>query len=223
MWVGALIQHAAQVASLSLHARAAARCNGGMNELLPLMTYCLLMSGTPGPNNMLMVACGAHHGYRRTLPAVLGINTGVALLTFAACLGLGALFTAWPPLHAALKLAGTLYMLVLAWRLVGSTAAQARAPETLGFVQGVLFQVVNPKSWVKAVTLASVFMPTGFGLLPGALLVSVIGAVIGFPCTSTWVLFGAWIGRFLSSPTRRRVFNAIMAASLAVLALMLLR
>lgn len=194
-----------------------------MNELLPLMTYCLLMSGTPGPNNMLMVASGAHHGWRRTLPAVLGVNTGVALLTFAACLGLGALFTAWPPLHAVLKLAGTLYMLVLAWRLAGSQTAHARAPEKLGFMQAVLFQLVNPKSWVKAVTLASVFMPTGYDPMSGAVLVSLVGAVIGFPCTSTWALFGAWIGRFLSSPLRLRVFNAIMAASLAVLALMLLR
>lgn len=194
-----------------------------MTELLPLMSYCLLMSGTPGPNNMLMLACGAHQGYRRTLPAVLGINTGVALLTFAACLGLGALFTAWPTLHAVLKLAGTLYMLVLAWRLAGQPLARARAPEHLGFVQAVLFQLVNPKSWIKAVTLASVFMPTGLTVLPGAVLVSVIGAVIGFPCTSSWVLFGVWIGRFLSSPMRQRVFNAIMAASLAVLALLLLR
>ncbi|RZJ12272.1 MAG: LysE family translocator [Rubrivivax sp.] len=194
-----------------------------MEELLPLMTYCLLMSGTPGPNNMLMVACGAHHGYRRTLPAVLGINSGVALLTFAACLGLGALFTTWPTLHAALKLCGTLYMLVLAWRMAGGPVAQARTPAQLGFTQAVLFQLVNPKSWVKSVTLASVFMPSGMGVLPGALLVSAIGAVIGFPCTSSWALFGAWIGRFLSSPLRQRAFNAIMATSLAVLAVMLLR
>lgn len=194
-----------------------------MTELLPLMTYCLLMSGTPGPNNMLMVACGAHHGYRRTLPAMLGVNFGVALLTFAACLGLGALFTSWPALHDALKLAGTLYMLVLAWRLVGSQVSQAHAPENLGFTQAVMFQLVNPKSWVKAVTLASVFMPAGLGALPGALLVSLIGWAIGFPCISMWVLFGAWIGRFLSSPVRLRVFNAIMAASLAVLAVLLLR
>lgn len=194
-----------------------------MNELLPLMSYCLLMSGTPGPNNMLMLACGAQQGYRRTLPAVLGINTGVALLTFAACLGLGALFNAWPVLHGALKLAGTLYMLVLAWRLAGSPVAQARSPEVLSFRQAMLFQLVNPKSWIKSVTLASVFMPSGLSVLPGALVVAGIGAVIGFPCTSSWALFGTWIGRCLKSPLRQRLFNAIMAASLAVLALLLLR
>ena len=90
-------------------------------------------------------------------------------------------------------------------------------------MQAVLFQLVNPKSWIKAVTLASVFMPIGFGIVEGALLVSLIGALVGFPCISMWALFGTWIGRFLKSPARRRVFNAIMAASLAVLALLLLR
>ncbi|MEO6278688.1 LysE family translocator [Roseateles sp.] len=194
-----------------------------MNELLPLLTYCTLMSGTPGPNNMMLVASGAHHGYRRTLPAILGINVGGAVQTWVTCLGLGALFTAWPALHAALKLAGTVYMLVLAWKLAGSPAAQDRRPEQVSFAQAALFQAVNPKAWVKAITLASVFMPTGLDVMTGALLVSLVGAVVGFPCISMWALFGAWIGRFLSSPARRRVFNAIMAASLAVLALMLLR
>ena len=191
--------------------------------MLPLLTYCVLMSSTPGPNNMMMVACGAHHGYRRTLPAILGINVGGAVQTFATCMGLGALFTAWPSLHVALKLAGTLYLLVLAWRLVGSPVAQDRPPEQVSFAQAAMFQAVNPKSWVKAITIASVFMPVQLGVVQGALLVSLVGAVVGFPCISMWALFGVGIGRVLSSPARRRVFTALLAASLAVLALMLMR
>ena len=194
-----------------------------MNELLPFATYCLLMSGTPGPNNMMLVANGAHYGYRRTLPAILGTNTGVAVLTFAMCLGLGAVFAAFPLLHQALKLAGTLYLLVLAWKLAIAPAASGRPPERVGFVQAALFQAVNPKSWIRAVTVASVFMPSQWSLATGALFVSLAGALIGFPCVSMWALFGVGISRFLSSPGRRRAFNAIMAASLVVLAVMLLR
>ncbi|MDR7270496.1 threonine/homoserine/homoserine lactone efflux protein [Pelomonas saccharophila] len=194
-----------------------------MNEMLPLLAYCALMSGTPGPNNMMLVANGAHYGYRRTLPAILGINTGGAVQTFVTCMGLGALFVAWPVLHEALKLAGTLYMLWLAWKLAVAPAASDRPPERLKFSQAALFQAVNPKSWVKAVTIASVFMPTQWSVASGALFVSAVGAVIGFPCISMWALFGVGIGRFLSSPARRRVFNTMMAVSLALLALLLLR
>lgn len=222
VWVSALIQHIAAPSPLPLFGRAGPRCNGGMNELLPLLTYCALMSGTPGPNNMMLVASGAHHGYRRTLPAILGINAGGAVQTFVTCLGLGALFMAWPPAHLALQLAGTAYMLVLAWKLAGGPAAQERPPQRVGFGEAALFQAVNPKSWIKAVTIASVFMPAGMGVVAGALLVSGIGALVGFPCISLWALVGAWIGRFLRSPARRRVFNAIMAASLAVLTVTLM-
>ncbi len=191
--------------------------------MLPFLTYCALMSSTPGPNNMMLVASGAHHGYRRTLPAILGVSAGNAVLTFVTCMGLGALFLRWPLLHDALRLAGTLYMLVLAWRLAGASVVQDRPPERVRFHEGLLLQAVNPKSWVRAITIASVFMPTQLSVPAGAALVSVVGALIGFPCVSMWALFGVGIGRFLSNPARRRVFNVIMAASLALLALLLLR
>jgi threonine/homoserine/homoserine lactone efflux protein len=56
----------------------------------------------------------------------------------------------------------------------------------------------------------------------GALLVAVVGTLIGFPCVSMWALFGVAIRRWLTDARRRRVFNAIMAASMALLAVGLL-
>jgi threonine/homoserine/homoserine lactone efflux protein len=194
-----------------------------MTELLPLLTYCLVMSSTPGPNNVMLTASGANFGYSRTLPAILGIVVGGAVQTFATCLGLGALFVAYPMLHTVLRVAGALYLLVLAWWLTGGAAAREVLPRPMSFAQAALLQAVNPKSWIKAVTLASVFMPAGWPPVAGALLVSVIGLAIGLPCISMWALFGVAIGRFLDSPRRRRVFNAIMGGALAVLALMLIR
>jgi len=194
-----------------------------MNELLPLATYCLLMSSTPGPNNVMLTASGANFGYRGTLPAILGIVVGGALQTYVTCLGLGALFVAYPTLHTVLRVAGALYLLVLAWWLTGGAVGRSELPRPVSFTQAALFQAVNPKSWIKAVTLASVFMPVGFHPAAGALLVSLIGLAIGLPCISMWALFGVAIGRFLSSPRRQRVFNAIMGAALAVLAVMLIR
>lgn len=195
-----------------------------MTELLPLATYCFVMSSTPGPNNMMLTASGANFGYRGSLPHVLGISVGGAVQTFVTCLGLGALFTAYPVLHGVLRVTGALYLLVLAWKLTGGAAVKgAEVPRPLSFAQGALFQAVNPKSWVKAVTLASVFMPAGMGVASGALLVAVIGLVITFPCISAWALFGVAIRRLLTDPRRQRLFNGIMAGALAVLALLFLR
>jgi len=194
-----------------------------MTELLPLMTYCFVMSSTPGPNNIMLTASGANFGYRGTLPQILGINVGGFVQTYVTCLGLGALFVAWPMLQVSLRVAGALYLLVLAWKLTGASVGEAQMPRPVSFAQSAAFQAINPKSWVKAITLASVFMPAGMSAALGALVVSVIGLVIGFPCISLWALFGMGIRRYLTDPRKQRAFNLLMAGTLFVLAVLFLR
>lgn len=190
----------------------------------PLVAYCALMSGTPGPNNVMLATSGANFGYRRTLPHLLGIVAGSAALTATVCMGLGEVFARFPQVHGALKVVGSLYLVYLAWKLAGASLAQpGQAGRPMSFVEGAAFQIVNPKTWMKAGTLATVFMPTRLGPVQGALLVSVIGAFVALPLVSVWALFGVGIRRFLDSPLRLRLFNGAMGASLLVLAVGLLR
>ncbi|MCV2358307.1 LysE family translocator [Paucibacter sp. TC2R-5] len=190
-------------------------------ELLPLMSYCFVMSGTPGPNNVMLASSGANFGYRRALPLIIGIQVGGALLTFVTCLGLGSLFNAFPVLHQILRVAGALYLIFLAWKLGTMKVGDAAKPMTI--TQAALFQAVNPKSWMKSITLASVFMPVGLSVPVGALLVTVTGVLVGLPISSTWALFGVAIRRLLDDPLKRRIFNLSMGGTLLVLAISFLR
>jgi threonine/homoserine/homoserine lactone efflux protein len=194
-----------------------------LTDLFPLITYCFVMSSTPGPNNVLLANSGALFGYRRALPQILGTNSGVAVQTFGTCLGLGSLFLAFPVLHQILQVTGALYLVFLAWKLSASSLGEAHRAQPLTFVQAVLFQAVNPKSWVKAITLASVFMPVGMSAPIGALVVTGVGMVIGFPSSSLWTLFGVAIRRLLTDPRKQRIFNLTMGAMLLVLAVNFLR
>jgi threonine/homoserine/homoserine lactone efflux protein len=195
-----------------------------LESLVSLAIYCALMSGTPGPNNVMLATSGANFGYQRTLPHLIGINAGVFALTLVVCLGLGAVFARFPALHDALRVVGAIYLVYLAWKIAGASLSQnAAGSRPLSFVEGAAFQVVNPKSWMKAATIATVFMPPSVDPVLGALLVSTIGWIVGFPLISIWTLFGVAIGRFLSSPRRLRVFNGTMALSLVALAISLAR
>ncbi|GJJ02097.1 membrane protein [Duganella rhizosphaerae] len=194
-----------------------------MTELLPLMSYCLVMSATPGPNNVMLATTGANFGGRGALPAIMGIQAGLFVQTMLMCVGLGSVFLAYPLAQQALRIAGSLYLVFLAWKLSGATVSGAQAPKAVSFAQAATFQALNPKSWVKAVTVASVFMPEGHGTLASALLVSVIGTLVGAPCNAMWALFGVSIRRFLQDPRKQRLFNLTMAAILLVLAVMFLR
>jgi threonine/homoserine/homoserine lactone efflux protein len=192
-------------------------------DLLPLMTYCFVMSSTPGPNNVMLATSGAKFGYRGALPQILGQTCGVAVQTFVTCLGLGSLFVAFPVLHQLLRVSGAAYLVYLAWKLSGSALGDAHESKPLTYGQAALFQAVNPKSWVKAITLASVFMPVGLSAPMGALLVSVLGLLIGLPSASMWALLGVAIRRLLTDPRKQRIFNLTMGALLVLLALSFLR
>lgn len=194
-----------------------------MTQLLPMMMYCFVMSITPGPNNLMLTASGANFGYRLTLPQVLGCVVGNVALTLIACNGLGQLFVALPGAQAALRTCGALYLVWLAWRLAQSRLGNAQALRPLTFVEGVMFQAFNPKSWIRAITLASVFMPAGADPLVAGLAISLIGAAIGFPCISMWALFGVAMRSVLADPRRQRVFNLVMATALVLLAVDVLR
>ncbi|MES2889284.1 MAG: LysE family translocator [Pseudomonadota bacterium] len=189
-----------------------------MGDWLPLMTYCFVMSSTPGPNNVMVTASGAHFGYRGTLPHILGIHFGGFVQTCITCLGLGNLFERWPTLHAGLRVAGALYLLWLAWTLIGSVLRERHLARPLSFFEAAAFQAINPKSWVKSITLATVFMPADMGVALGTLVVAGTGVLVGVPCISAWALGGVAIRGWLSDPLKLRAFNLVMAATLVVLA-----
>jgi threonine/homoserine/homoserine lactone efflux protein len=194
-----------------------------MTELLPLISYCFVMSATPGPNNVMLATTGANFGGRGALPVVLGIQAGMFVQTMLMCVGLGTVFVTYPLAHQVLRITGSLYLVFLAWKLSGASAGTAQAPKAVSFTQAATFQALNPKSWVKAVTVASVFMPAGQNTVADALLVAAIGTAVGAPCNAMWALFGVSIRHLLKDPRKQRIFNVTMGAILLVLAVMFLR
>ncbi|WP_343724753.1 LysE family translocator [Herbaspirillum huttiense] len=194
-----------------------------MTELLPLMSYCFVMSVTPGPNNVMLATTGANFGYRGALPVILGIQVGIFVQTMLMCVGLGSVLIAYPMTQQLLRIAGALYLMFLAWKLAAASVAGSSAPRAVSFAQAVLFQALNPKSWLKAVTMASVFMPSQSNMLASALLLSVIGTVVGMPCNTMWALFGVSIRNVLKAPRNQRIFNLVMGAILLLLSVMFLR
>lgn len=192
-------------------------------SLLPLVAYCALMSGTPGPNNVLLASSGANFGYRRTLPLILGINAGVFMLTVAMCLGLAKVFAQAPVLHMTLRLVCVLYLMHLSWALAtATTMGGGFAARPMTFAQGALFQLANPKSWAKGATMAAVFLPADANEALASIQVAAIGFAVGFPLISLWTLFGAAMRSFLASEPRLRLFNGVMGLALFGLALALL-
>lgn len=186
--------------------------------LLAFSLFALISSITPGPNNTMLLASGAAFGFRRTVPHMLGVTGGFFLMVLAIGLGFGALFKALPSLYDWLRFLGAAYLVYLAWRIAGSSPATGgeglrSAGQPLGFFGAAAFQWVNPKAWTMAVAAVSIYMPQQ-GYLMGALVISVLFALINLPCVGLWAVCGSLIRRWLDDPARQRGFNRTMAVLL---------
>ena len=179
-----------------------------MEWLAPLVAFGFVCTVTPGPNNVLLWASGAAFGVRRTWPHVLGTALGVGLLAVLVAAGLGALVTTVPPLAFAMKVAGSIYLLYLAWQVAGAGALErTTAARPMGLRQAVTFQLVNPKVWIFALGAMATFRPTTLPVIVGSLLVAAVMMAIAIPSSAVWAIGGEAIDRLIERPTMRRAVS----------------
>ncbi len=63
-------------------------------SVVSLVIFSIVMSGTPGPNNLFLTTSGLAFGFGRTIPALVGVQVGVGLLLLLCGAGVGALVVA---------------------------------------------------------------------------------------------------------------------------------
>jgi threonine/homoserine/homoserine lactone efflux protein len=186
-----------------------------IDVFLGLLTFALVASITPGPNNTMVLASGLNFGVRRSVPHMLGIAFGFTLMVFLVGVGLGNAFKAYPMIYTALKYVGGAYMLWLAWKIAisGPVNEATAGGMPITFFQAALFQWVNPKAWIMAVTANATYSILGYPVI-SALVVASCFAVSSIPSNFIWVIFGAGLRQILSDQKTLRIFNVGMAVLL---------
>lgn len=186
-----------------------------LDILISLAAIAFAASLTPGPNNSMLASSGATYGTFATVPHILGVCLGFPVMIFLVGLGLGEIFRQLAGLQLSIRVLGAAMMLWIAWKIAtGGRPGQAGATSRpLGFFAAAAFQWVNPKSWLAAIAVTSQFV-TASEPVKSALIVALVFVAAGLVSTLAWTLFGQFLGRFLQSESRLRVFNYVMAALL---------
>ena len=183
--------------------------------LTALVTFALVSTITPGPNNLMLMASGANFGFGRTVPHMSGILVGVLVMFLLVGTGLSQVFDAWPASFQVLKVISVLYLVFLAWKIAtaaGPGEGVADGGKPLTFIQAALFQWVNPKVWVVALTAVTVYSPLHNA--EAVIVVALVFGMITLPSVTIWTLMGQQLARLLTNNLRLRVFNGIMGALL---------
>ena len=180
--------------------------------------FTAAMTGTPGPNNMMLTASGANFGYLRTLPHMLGICFGMFFLTIAIAAGLGVIFQQFPVVQTTLKWTASAYLLYLAWRIASApppAQQQTSGNRPMNWFEAAGFQFVNPKAWMMSIAAIGTFSLSGGDYWLSAFSISAIFMLIGFPCISCWAGFGTLIGKIMKTAQQWRLFNIAMGVATA--------
>ncbi|WP_042259211.1 LysE family translocator [Paraburkholderia heleia] len=188
-----------------------------MTSILPLLLFVVIATVTPGGATTLATASGARFGFARSIPLMLGIAMGLALLAAVAGLGLGGLLLALPALQTAVKAVGSAYLLWLAWRIAHSGPPNAghgpAHPITL--VNGFLLLWLNPKSWAMTVGAAASFALLASSPNRLALLLGAAFGVAACVSLALWCALGVLLARLFRTPRHWRILNLAMGVLLA--------
>lgn len=183
---------------------------------------------TPGPNNFIVLEQTLEGGWRAAGPAVTGVVAGTQLLLLLTWLGVGAAVAQEPRLQRLLTYAGAGYLLWLGlwviWRSFLDTKEETKASQATfaSFGGLLLFQFLNPKSWVLVLTAVAANGPAVSGFA-GLAILGLLFFFIPSACLLLWASMGVALNRFLSVSSRRRRFDRMMGGLLVLSAGMLFR
>ena len=194
-------------------------------DLLAFLLFSIATSATPGPNNIMVSAAAANHGFRSTIPHILGIAVGFAVMLLVFGSGLAGPLAADPRLHGLLRWVGAAWMLWLAAKIAFArgtlTGGGGRPP--LSFVGAALFQWINPKAWLISLATVATYTTAEGSLYRQVALLALLFFLVSIPCVGAWAALGAGASRFLMTPRRLRLFNVAMALLLVASLVPLLR
>nr|WP_321481409.1 LysE family translocator [uncultured Cohaesibacter sp.] len=192
-----------------------------MLQTIPaLILFLLPLAYSPGPGNMFFAANGARFGFRSTVPANAGYHIATWAVTAAIGLGFIVALDEYPTLFVALKLAGSLYVLWIAWKMFKSgTLQQQETARPVSFWDGVVLLLLNPKAYVIIALMFTQFLDQSeSGWLSEVILITTIFTLNNLIAFSLWALAGDRIADYFRAPSSARILNITFSTALAIVA-----
>ncbi|TCL91248.1 threonine/homoserine/homoserine lactone efflux protein [Rhizobium sp. PP-WC-2G-219] len=198
------------------------------NSLIGFTLIAVGMAMTPGPNMVYLVSRSICQGPAAGLVSLGGVALGFVVYMLCAAFGITALVLAVPYAYDAVRFAGAVYLLWLAWQAVrpgGRSPFQVRdlpkdSPRKL-FLMGFATNLLNPKIAVMYLSLLPQFIdPANGSVLLQALVLGSVQIVFGVAINAMIALSAGSISTFLTAkPGFATVQRWIMGTVLAGLAL----
>jgi threonine/homoserine/homoserine lactone efflux protein len=139
-----------------------------VETLLAFALVAAALAMTPGPNMIYLLSRTLSQGRRAAYVSLVGVGVGFLVYMTLAALGITAVLLAVPFAYDALRIAGAIYLLYLAWKIAtGETGLDTRRLEPHSdrrlFAMGLVTNLLNPKAAMLYLSLLPQFVDPARG------------------------------------------------------------
>lgn len=178
-----------------------------------------------GPMNVLFASYGGQHGFKKTIPFMIGCDVITFLMSLAIGYGGLQLIQQYSGVLDILRYSGAAYLVYLAYTYYCSEPlpdfGKEQNPNQPTFLNGAILNLLN----VKAIMLISImftsFLDVSIGSKNNVLLLSSLLLILALGCHSTWIYFGSWLTSRFTSESFYRAQNYIFTGMLLIVAIWL--
>jgi len=185
------------------------------------LVAALLLSVSPGPGMLYVLARTLHGGRAAGLASSLGTAVGGMVHVVAATLGLSAILLSSALAFAVLKYAGAAYLVYLGCKMLLSARSAddgsfaLPASQTNPFRQGIITEALNPKTAVFFFTFLPQFVTPAGSVALQFLLLGTVSVVLNSLADVGVACFAAPLARsFATRPGLRRAQQATCGSTL---------
>ena len=182
-----------------------------LDNYFAFLVFVIIMTGTPGPGNLTMMAIGQATGFKSAIPFLIGTVLGGVVVDTAVATGLINLFLVSPMANTIMQVVGITYIVYLAIKVLRMQIKTQNAPKTFTFYEGLLIHPLSPKTWAMNVAGFSQFAnPDAPMVMEVTIYVATfsMGAIVFH---SLWGFAGSTMHKWLKSPRVTLCANCVMA------------
>jgi cysteine/O-acetylserine efflux protein len=182
-----------------------------MPNLLAFLSYVIMTTFTPGPNNIMSMSNASRYGMRKSIGFNFGVFAGFLIIITLSSLFSEMIYQMMPSVKPYMTYIGAAYILWLAWKTYKSKPHKDNNEKrkTNTFKAGLMLQFVNPKVILYCITITATFITPYYNGVMAIAGFAVFLASVGLLSTCVWGLFGSLFQLFLAK--NYRTVNTIMA------------
>lgn len=178
-------------------------------NITSFLIYCIVVTFTPGPSNIVILSSTQKVGARKTMPYVGGATLAFGLLLTASAFLNQLLAGVLPGILKVMQIVGGLYMVYLAYQIYKMGTTEDAPKQVTGFWNGLVMQFVNPKVVLFTFTVIPSYVFPYYQSSFSSLLFVLLITFIGFLAYSSWVVFGSVFRTLLNR--HQKLLSILMA------------